>query len=229
MRILLIEDNDKLAERLERRLTQEGFQVQVVHQGIQGEALALHESFDVLIVDLMLPDHDGRQICANLRKRKVTTPILILTVLSETKDKVDGLEAGADDYLTKPFDPDELVARIRALSRRCGDAQNNTLCFEDLRMDLIRRTVARGDKPVNLTSKEFALLEYFLRHPERVVTRSAIGENVWDMNFEEESNVIEVYVSRLRRKVDKGFDKRLIHTVTGTGYVLSATRTMLQA
>jgi DNA-binding response OmpR family regulator len=170
----------------------------------------------------MLPDHDGVQLCKNLRRHKIATPILMLTALSSTADKVTGLNAGADDYLTKPFETDEFIARLRALLRRAQAAEGATLRFEDIEMDLVKRSVHRAAKPIRLTSKEFALLEYFLRNPNRVLTRTNIGERVWSMLFEEESNVVEVYVSRLRRKIDKGFDKQLIHTVIGTGYVLSA-------
>jgi len=170
----------------------------------------------------MLPDYDGIQLCKNLRRHKIKTPILILTALSTTENKVDGLNAGADDYLTKPFEIEELLARLRALLRRPQDAESAVLRFEDVEMDLLKRSVTRAAKPIRLTAKEFALLEYFLRSPNRVLTKTLLGERVWDMLFDEESNVVEVYVSRLRRKMDKGFDKRLIHTVIGTGYMLSA-------
>jgi DNA-binding response OmpR family regulator len=151
----------------------------------------------------------------------VATPILMLTALSSTPDKVAGLEAGADDYLTKPFEHEEFIARVRALLRRAQAVEGAVLRFENLELDLVKRTATRAGQPISLTAREFALLEYLMRNPHRVLTRTNLGERVWDMNFEEESNVIEVYVSRLRAKVDKGFDKPLIHTVTGTGYVLT--------
>jgi DNA-binding response OmpR family regulator len=222
MRFLVIEDNPKLAEVIRKGLEEQAYGVDVSHSGREGEELAAIGSYDGIILDLMLPDHDGIELCRNLRRRGVSTPVLMLTALSSTPDKVAGLEAGADDYLTKPFDLEELIARVRALLRRAQATEGSTLRFEDIEMDLVARTVSRGSKPISLTAKEFALLEYFLRNPNRVLTRTLIGERVWDMAFEEESNVIEVYVSRVRSKIDKGFDKPLIHTVIGTGYVLSA-------
>jgi DNA-binding response OmpR family regulator len=221
MRFLVIEDNQKLAELVRKGLEEQGYVVDVTHSGRDGEEKAAGGSYDVVILDLMLPDHDGVELCKNLRRRKVSTPILMLTALSSTEDKVTGLEAGADDYLTKPFDVEELIARVRALLRRAQAAEGARLSFEDIEMDLVARRVTRGGKPINLTTKEFALLEYFLRNPNRVLTRTNIGERVWDLIFEDESNVIEVYVSRLRSKVDKGFDRPFIHTVVGTGYILS--------
>lgn len=221
MRFLVIEDNPKLGAQLRRALEEQGYIVDVTGSGHDGEQKAAADSYDCLIMDLMLPDHDGVQICRNLRRRKVSTPILMLTALSAMSDKVAGLEAGADDYLTKPFELEELVARIRALLRRAKPEEGTILRFEDIELDLVKRAVTRAGKPIGLTTKEFALLEFFLRNPERVLTRCLIGERVWDLAFEDESNVIDVYVSRLRNKIDKGFDKPLIHTVIGTGYVLS--------
>jgi DNA-binding response OmpR family regulator len=182
----------------------------------------------VIILDLMLPDHDGVQLCRNLRRRRVSTPILMLTALSATDEKVAGLEAGADDYLTKPFDLDEFIARVRALLRRAQSSEGANLSFGGIEMDLVSRTVTREGKRIELTAKEFALLEYFMRNPERVLTRTNIGERVWDLLFQDESNVIEVFVSRLRRKIDRGFDKPLIHTVIGTGYTLSTERNVCE-
>lgn len=222
MRILIIEDNQKLANQVRRMLDEQAYQSEVVSSGHDGEALAARDSFDLIILDLMLPDHDGVQLCRNLRRRKVATPILMLTALSSTEDKVEGLNAGADDYVIKPFEPDEFIARVRALLRRAQPNEGATLSFGGIQMDLLKRRVRRDGVPIELTAKEFALLEYFLRSPDRVLTRTNIGEHVWGLLFEEESNVIEVYVSRLRRKVDKDFDKQLIHTVVGTGYMLSA-------
>lgn len=222
MRFLVIEDNPKLGGHLRRILEEQGYVVDLTESGHEGEERAASESYDGIVLDVMLPDHDGVQICKNLRRRKVATPVLMLTALSATSEKVAGLEAGADDYLTKPFETDEFVARVRALLRRAQPEEGTTLRFEDIELDLVKRRVTRAEQPIGLTTKEFALLEFFLRNPHRVLTRSLIGERVWDLAFEEESNVIEVYVSRLRNKIDKGFSKSLIHTVIGTGYVLSA-------
>lgn len=221
MRLLVIEDNPKMAALIQKGLTEQGYAVDVAHSGHEGEFMATGEVYDAVILDLMLPDQDGLIVCRNLRRRGVHTPILMLTALSTTQDKVTGLDAGADDYLTKPFEFDELVARIRALLRRGQAREASTLKFEDIEMDLLKRTVTRAGQKIKLTAKEFALLEYFLRNPNRVLSRTAIGEHVWDMNFEPESNVIDVYVSMLRRRIDKGYNRQLIHTMIGTGYMLS--------
>lgn len=222
MRLLVIEDNPKMAALIKKGLAEQGYAVDVAHSGHDGEFMAAGEAYDAVVLDLMLPDQDGLIVCRNLRRRGVHTPVLMLTALSTTQDKVTGLDAGADDYLAKPFEFDELVARIRALLRRGQGREAATLKFEDIEMDLLKRTATRAGKKIKLTAKEFALLEYLLRHPNRVLSRTAIGAHVWDMNFEPESNVIDVYVSMLRRRVDKGFDRQLIHTVIGAGYMLSA-------
>jgi len=221
MRLLVIEDNPKMAALIQKGLTEQGYAVDLAHSGHDGEFMAAGEVYDAVILDLMLPDQDGLIVCRNLRRRGVHTPILMLTALSTTQDKVTGLDAGADDYLAKPFEFDELVARIRALLRRGQAREASTLNFEDIEMDLLKRTVTRAGQKIKLTAKEFALLEYFLRNPNRVLSRTAIGEHVWDMNFEPESNVIDVYVSMLRRRIDKGYDRQLIHTMIGAGYMLS--------
>lgn len=221
MRILLVEDNQKMARFIRQGLIEQGHAVDAAEGGHDGEDMACNEEYDLVILDVMLPDQDGIMTCRNLRRRGLKTPILMLTALSTTGDKVLGLDAGADDYLTKPFEFDELVARIRALLRRGQAQESSCLKFDDLELDLIKRSVTRGGQKIKLTSKEFALLEYFMRHPDRVLTRTGIGEHVWDMNFDSDSNVIDVYVSMLRRKIDKGFERRLIHTIVGTGYKLS--------
>jgi len=222
MRLLVIEDNPKMASLIKKGLTEQGYAVDVAYTGHDGEFMAAGEAYDAVVLDLMLPDEDGLIVCRNLRRRGVHTPILMLTALSTTQDKITGLDAGADDYLTKPFEFDELVARLRALLRRGQAREAAVLKFEDIETDLLKRTVTRAGQKIRLTAKEFALLEYFLRHPNRVLSRTAIGEHVWDMNFEPDSNVIDVYVSMLRRRIDKGFDRRFIHTVIGAGYMLSA-------
>lgn len=221
MRFLVIEDNPKLAQRIRETLTEQAYTADVTHSGRDGEEMAVTGGYDGIILDLMLPDHDGVDLCRNLRRRGVAAPVLMLTALAATSDKVTGLEAGADDYLTKPFELEELVARTRALLRRAQAAEGAVLRFHDIEMDLVRRTVTRATRPISLTAKEFSLLEYLMRNPNRVLTRASIGERVWDLVFEDESNVIEVYVSRLRSKLDRHFDRKLIHTVIGTGYILS--------
>ncbi len=221
MRILIVEDNPRMAGVIRKGLVENGYAVDLAAGGHVAEEMGAGQPYDAIILDVMLPDQDGVQACANLRRRGIKTPILMLTALSSTADKVKGLDAGADDYLTKPFEFDELLARLRALLRRGQGGQTARLTFADLEMDLIERKVTRSGQRIKLTAKEFALLEYFLRNPHRVLTRTSIGEHVWDMNFESDSNVIDVYVSMLRRKVDRGFERTLIHTEIGVGYVLS--------
>ncbi|MFG0243105.1 MAG: response regulator transcription factor [Phycisphaerales bacterium JB054] len=218
MRILVIEDNPKMAAGIERGLRENGYAVDVCHSGFEGEDLAAGGSYDALILDLMLPDRDGVEVCRNLRRRSVAVKILMLTALSGTDDKVSGLDAGADDYLTKPFEFEELLARLRALFRRGEASEGRTLRCDDLELDLYSRRATRGDCTVELSNKEFGLLEYLMRNPDRVLSRSQIGEKVWDMNFEPDSNVIDVYISTLRKKVDRGHERELIHTVKGAGY-----------
>jgi DNA-binding response OmpR family regulator len=221
LRLLVVEDNPSVADALEQGLSECGFNVEVTASGHDGEARATSGDYDVLLVDLMLPDQDGLTLCRNLRRRGCATPLLVLSALHQTKDKVASLEAGADDYLTKPVDHEELVARLRALARRGFYTESSVLQFADLHMDLQRRSVTRAGRPISLTRKQFALLEYLMRHPERVLTRANIGEHVWDMNFDPYSNVIDVYVSMLRSKIDKPFKQKLIQTVIGSGYMLS--------
>ncbi|MEM9021717.1 MAG: response regulator transcription factor [Planctomycetota bacterium] len=218
MRILVVEDSPKMAGALEMGLSEHGFAVDVSHSGFDGEEMAANNSYDCLVLDLMLPDQDGLAVCKNLRRRGIKTPILMLTALSGTSDKVSGLDSGADDYLVKPFDFDELVARLRALMRRNTDIEAAVLRYADLELNLGKRSAVRQGQAVRLTQREFALLEYLMRHPDRVLTRATIGQRVWDMNFDPFSNVIDVYISNLRRKLDKPFDQPLIHTVVGAGY-----------
>ncbi|MGD9692744.1 MAG: response regulator transcription factor [Phycisphaerales bacterium] len=218
MRILVIEDNPRMAEGIQRGLRENGYAVDVSHSGFEGEELAASGEYDAIVLDLMLPDRDGVEVCRNLRRRSVSAPILMLTALSSTEDKVGGLDAGADDYLTKPFEFEELLARLRAHFRRGEASEGRVLRCEDLELDLYTRTANRGEVEVELSNKEFALLEYLMRNPNRVLSRIQIGEKVWDTNLEPGSNVIDVYVSSLRKKLDRGFDRELIHTVKGAGY-----------
>ena len=224
VRVLVIEDNPKIAATLQQGFVEQGYAVDVMHTGFQGEEAAASQPYDLVVLDVMLPDRDGVDVCKALRRRGVASPVLMLTALSATSDKVCGLNAGADDYLTKPFEFDELLARSRALMRRGKAAESSVLRYHDVELDLTKRSVKRAGESISLTAKEFALLEYFVRNAGRVLTRTTIGEHVWDMNFEPTSNVIDVYVSMLRRKIDKGFETPLIHTVIGTGYVFSDQR-----
>ncbi len=221
MRLLVVEDNPKMANLIREGLVGQGYTVDLAEGGHLAEEMVGAQPYDVIVFDVMLPDLDGVQVCRNLRRRQVKTPILMVTALSTTADKVTGLDAGADDYLTKPFELDELVARIRALLRRGQPQEGAVLKFGGIEMDLLTRKVTRDGERIRLTPKEFALLEFFLRNPNRVLTRASIGEHVWDMSFDSDSNVIDVYVSTLRRKIGKGPGQQLIHTVIGAGYILS--------
>lgn len=218
MRVLVVEDNPKMAAGIQRGLQENGYAVDVSHAGFEGEDLAAAGDYDAVVLDLMLPDRDGVQVCKNLRRRSIAVPILMLTALSSTDDKVAGLDAGADDYLAKPFEFEELLARLRALLRRGEATEGRTLSCDDLELDLYTRRATRQDTSVELSNKEFALLEYFLRNQNRVLSRIQIGEKVWDMNFEPGSNVIDVYISSLRKKIDRGYERELLHTIKGAGY-----------
>lgn len=218
MRILLIEDNAKLAQAIKASLEQHGYSVDVASNADEGDEAAVVDHHDVIILDVMLPDRDGMQLCRELRRQKVTTPILMLTVLSSTADKVAGLDAGADDYLTKPFQTEELLARLRSLLRRSMATEGAVLRSGELEMNLIEHRVAQRGVALKLSAKEFALLEYMMRNPRKLLTRSMISESVWDMNYESSSNVIDVYVSSLRRKIDRGSPRPHIETVIGSGY-----------
>ncbi len=218
MRILLIEDNPKIASALKSGLEEHGFAVDASHTGFEGEELGTSEAYDVILLDLMLPDRDGIEVCRNLRRRKVSTPVIMLTALSATEEKIDGLDSGADDYITKPFEFEELLARVRAILRRGEATEARELKCDDLVLDLYTRVASRGETRVELSNKEYALLEYLMRNQNRVLSRAQISEKVWDMNFESTSNVIDVYISSLRKKVDRGFERELIHTIKGAGY-----------
>ena len=217
MRILLIEDRAGLAPSARASLEQHGYCVDVATSAHDGDELASVEHHDAIILDLELPD-DGIELCLSLRRQKVTTPLLILTVLATTADKVRGLDAGADDYLSKPFQLDELLARLRSLLRRSQATEGARLRVGDLVMDLHQRRVTQNGAAIKLSAKEFALLEFMMRHPRRLLTRTMISESVWDMNRVPGSNVIDVYVSALRRKIDRGTFAPYIETVIGSGY-----------
>ena len=220
MRVLVVEDERKVAQFIKKGLEEEGYAVDLAFDGEEGLTMALDRVHDLILLDISLPKMDGLRVLKKLREEKVATPVLLLTVRATIEDKVLGLDSGADDYLTKPFAFQELLARIRALLRRKAEAGPPLLRFADLVLDPARRLVTRGEEKIELTSKEFSLLEYFLRNPGRVLSRAMISEHVWDYDFDTESNVIDVYVNYLRRKIDSGREKKLIHTVRGAGYVL---------
>jgi len=222
MRALVIEDNPKMAKAIANGLKERGYAADVSLTGNEGESAAVRDCYDVIILDLMLPDRDGLDICKALRSKRIKAPILILSAISGTTDKVAGLDAGADDYLAKPFEFEELISRIRALLRRGQASESAVLRVADVELDLVKRVATRNGKTIQLTNKEFALLEFLMRKADQVLTRTQIGEHVWDMNFDSYSNVIDVYISTLRRKLDKGFDNPLIHTLIGAGYMFGS-------
>ncbi len=222
MRILLIEDEIKTLQSLRQGLEEHGWTVNTASDGLFGLRLAQQSDYDVIVSDITMPGMSGLELCRKLRAGSLATPILLLTALSQTDDKVTGLDAGADDYLAKPFEFKELVARIKALARRPTATMRaeNILRFHDLEQDLDAKTVRRAGKEILLTPREFALLEFFLLNPGKVLSKVEIAEKVWDVDFDTGTNVIEVYVNYLRNKMDKGFDQKLIHTQFGQGYVL---------
>lgn len=221
MRILVVEDQEKMSQFVKQGLNEVGYAVDVAATGSQAEKCTADNEYDLIVLDVMMPDQSGIETAQHIRRDGYEGPILMLTALATTKDKVAGLDAGADDYLTKPFSFEELLARVRALLRRKSQKnQTSILKYADLELDLIHRKAKRGDQAINLTTKEFALLEYFLRNPERPLGRTLIAEHVWDVHFDSESNVIDVYVNLLRKKVDLPNKRKLIHTVVGVGYVL---------
>jgi heavy metal response regulator len=222
VRILVVEDERKVASFIKKGLEEEGYAVDVAVDGEEGLVMALTRVHDLIILDIRLPRRDGLRVLQALRHDGVTAPVLLLTVRATIEDKVLGLDAGADDYLTKPFAFQELVARVRALLRRRAEGEPTVLHIGDLTLDPARRTVTRGDEKIDLTPREFALLDYFMRNPGRVLTRTMIAEHVWDYSFDTSTNVIDVYVNYLRKKVDAGREPKLLHTMRGVGYVLKA-------
>ncbi len=221
MRILIIEDDAETAAYLAKGLGESGHLVHQAHDGRAGLFMALDAEYDVMVVDRMLPGMDGLAVIQALRAARNKTPILILSALGEVDNRVQGLRAGGDDYLVKPFAYSELLARLEALARRTeAETPQTQLKVEDLEMDLLTRNVRRAGRPIDLQQREFRLLEYLMRHAGQVVTRTMLLENVWDYHFDPQTNVIDVHVSRLRRKIDKDFDPPLLQTVRGAGYVL---------
>jgi heavy metal response regulator len=220
MRILVVEDDKKVAGFIKKGLSEEKYAVDVLYDGEEGVFWAVENEYDVIILDIMLPKKDGMSVCKELRAKEIITPIIMLTAKDTVEDKIKGLDVGADDYLAKPFSFGELLARIRALLRRSQAYKMPVLKLADLELDPGARKVTRGDKEITLTGKEYALLEYLLRNKGRVLSETRIVEHVWDMNYDPGTNVLNVYIHHLRNKIDKGFDKKLLHTIRGSGYVL---------
>ena len=220
MHILLVEDEKKGASFIQRGLEAEHYTVEVAHDGEAGLLRVFDGDYDLLILDIMLPKRDGLSVLHEVRRQKLSIPVLLLTARDTVADKVTGLDHGADDYLTKPFAFEELLARVRALLRRGAPMPAPVLILADLRLDLVTRQVTRADKRIELTAKEFALLEFFLRHPGRVLSRTLIAQHVWGVDFDTFTNVIDVYVNYLRKKIDTDCEPKLLHTVRGAGYVL---------
>jgi len=223
MRALLVEDDDTIAGFVERGLREAGFAVDWFADGDAGFEAAIGQPYDVAVVDLMLPKRDGLSLIDELRRRGVETPVLILSARRSVDDRVRGLQAGGDDYLTKPFAFAELLARVQALVRRASRApEPTTLTVEDLVLDLLSRRVRRGELIIDLRPREFALLEYLMRNAGKVISKTMILSHVWDYSFDPQTNIVDVLVSRLREKIDRRFDKKLLHTVRGVGYVIRA-------
>jgi heavy metal response regulator len=220
MKILLVEDEKKVASFIKRGLEEEHFTVDVAYDGESGEFMALTSEYDLIILDILLPKKNGFEVLKSLRANGIQTPILILTAKGSIDDKVEGLNSGADDYLTKPFAFAELIARIRSLLRRTSSEKSNIIKVADLELDTVKHIAKRGEKIIELTAREYSLLEYFMRNKGRVLTRTMIAEYIWDYHFDTGSNIIDVYVRRLRKKIDEGFPKKLIHTIRGVGYII---------
>ncbi len=220
MRILLVEDEKKISDFIKRGLKEEGYAVDTASEGVQGYFLAKTNEYDLILLDIMIPKMDGVTLCKKLREDKVIIPVIMLTAKDTVSDKVKGLDAGADDYLTKPFAFEELLARIRAILRKKTDQKTTRLQVSDLVLDLQTHKASRGSQEIELTTKEYSLLEYLMRNEGAVVTRTMISEHVWDIDFDTFTNVIDVYINYLRNKIDTGHKKKLIHTIRGRGYIL---------
>jgi len=226
MRILIVEDDRKVGAFIQKGLREEQYAVDVCRDGEEAVEWASVNSYDVIVLDIMLPKKDGFTVCRELRQTGVLTPILMLTAKDSVEDKVSGLTEGADDYLTKPFSFEELLARIRALLRRAQDYKTKALRAGDLELDPIKRQATRAGKHIPLSGKEYALLEYLMRNKGRVVSESMIVEHVWDMNYEGTSNIVNVYINYLRKKIDSEFEVRLIRTIRGHGYTIDENSTI---
>ena len=222
MKILVVEDEKKIASFVRKGLEAQGFVVETSANGDEGYLLATTQPYDALVLDIMLPGKDGLSILRNLRERKMALPVILLTARSELNERLEGLNLGADDYLTKPFHIEELIARLHAVTRRAAGTSQSILAVADLKMNLLTREVTRGKETLELTTREFSLLEHLLRSPGRVLTRVEICERVWDYNFDPGTNLVDVYVQRLRKKVDGDSPKKLIETIRGVGYRIKA-------
>lgn len=220
MRILIVEDEPSLLKSISRRLREEGYSVDTAEDGEDGQELIEVVEYDCIILDIMLPVINGLAVLKHIRNKGIKIPVLLLTARDAIEDKVKGLDLGADDYLTKPFSFDELLARIRALLRRQNESKETTLKAADLILDTVSHTVSRGGNDIELTAKEYAILEYMLRNKGRLLTRSQIADHVWNYDFEGNSNIVDVYIRYLRKKIDDDFDSKLLHTVRGSGYML---------
>ncbi len=220
MRILVVEDEKKVASFIKKGLEEQSYVVDTAFDGLEGERLASQAPYDAIILDVLLPKQDGVVTCQKIRHKGVSTPVLMLTALGDTDDKVRGLDSGADDYLTKPFHFEELLARVRALLRRKSQDKSALLQTGSLVLDPVTRKVEREGRQIRLTSREFALLEYFMRNKGQILSRANLAQHVWNVSFDMESNVIDVYVKLLRQKIDRGFDQPMLQTIVGAGYVL---------
>lgn len=223
MKILVVEDEQKVAAFIRQGLEEAGYQVEVAFDGLNGKRLAEEKRFDLLVLDLLLPGMNGREVCVSLRKSQPRLPILMLTALGTSEDKLAGFESGADDYLVKPFEFSELLARIKALVRRANPAaMEPKLIAGDLEIDTDKKVAIRAGQPISLTAKEYALLSYLMQHKGKVVSRQQIAADVWDIHFDTGTNVVDVYVNFLRKKIDKDHETKLIQTLIGMGYMIDA-------
>jgi len=220
VRILIVEDNKRLSDSLRMNLEDDGYAIDTAYDGLDGEEMATMGAYEVIILDIMLPEKDGLAVCRDLRNKRINTPILMLTARDALDDRVSGLDSGADDYLVKPFEVDELRARIRALLRRESSNKSGLLQVADLILDPATHAVERSGEPIDLTAKEYSLLEYFMRHPNHLVSREMAESSLWSYDHVVSSNVVDVYIRRLRRKVDDPYEVKLFETIRGAGYRL---------
>ncbi len=220
MKILLVEDEKQISDYISKGLIEAGYDIDVVDNGESAISYATNNEYALILLDIMIPKKNGIEVVKYLKKQKNNTHIILISAKDQIQDKVLGLDAGADDYLVKPFAFTELLARVRAIFRRTSEVNDNILVAKDLKMDLVKRIVTRGEEVIDLTTREFNLLEYFIDNKNTVLTRMMITEKVWNINFISDTNVVDVYINHLRRKIDKPFDTKLIHTVRGVGYIL---------